>query len=1106
VRARSPVALPVRFEEATWYKDAVIYEVHVRAFRDANGDGVGDFRGLTEKLDYLRDLGVTALWLLPFYPSPLRDDGYDISDYRKVHPSYGTLRDFKALLRAAHDRGLRVITELVLAHTSDEHPWFQRARRAAPGSVERDFYTWSDSPDRYRDARIIFKDFETSNWAWDPLVKQYYWHRFYSHQPSLNYDNPAVRAEMFDVVDHWLEMGVDGLRLDAVPYLFAREGTTSENLPETIGFLRDLRRHVDERFPGRMLLAEANQWPEDAVAYLGDGDTCHMAFHFPLMPRMFMAARQEDRYPIVDILTETPPIPESCQWALFLRNHDELTLEMVTDEERDYMYRVYAEDPQARVNVGIRRRLAPLLGNDRNLIEMMNGLLFSMPGTPIIYYGDEIGMGDNIYLGDRDAVRTPMQWDGDRNAGFSEANPQQLYLPVVIDPEYQTQAVNVAAQEANSSSLLWWMKRLIALRNRYSAFARGSFEVLRSDNRKVLAFLRRLGDETILVAVNLSRFTQAAELDLADLLGTVPVELFGGSEFPQVGDLPYLLTLGPHGFYWFSLERRGAEARPLGQLSTPGPWSSVFTRQRDQVCALLIEDLPNRRWFRAKSRRIRAIEIVDATPVARGDDGTARFVLLLIDVAFDRGPSERYAVPLTFLTGERASEIARHQPESVVGELAVGGVPGLLVDATVEPSFATAALNFVARRRQLPVSKGRLVGVPTPAFRRTTEGLGDDPAVVALGADQSNTSLGVGNRVVIKLLRHIEAGINPDVEIGRYLNDTARFPHAPTIAGHLEFREHHVRGPASTVLIVEQLIANEGDGWHYVLDALARGLEEVVARAGDRSPKVSMPASLFDAARSEPPPDDLLVGPHLQWVDLLGRRTAELHLALSSSLAADFVPEPLGAIDRQAMVHAARGVLRRAVHDARALRGDHPRLAEVLDREVEIRARLDEIRAVTSPGSKIRVHGDYHLGQVLWTGKDFVVIDFEGEPARPLATRRLRRPALVDVAGMIRSFDYAARMAARRLGRDLLSTRDPERIEPLLTSWYRWVAGSFLRSYFATAGDAPFLPGTEEDRRSVLEFALLEKAIYEVGYEANNRPEQIEIPARGVIELLGPRG
>ncbi len=667
-------------DHSTWYKDAVIYELHVRAFHDGNGDGVGDFKGLVEKLDYLQGLGVTALWLLPFYPSPLRDDGYDISDYRQVHPSYGTLRDFRLFLREAHRRGMRVITELVLAHTSDQHPWFQRARHARPGSSHRDFYVWSDTPDRFADARVIFKDFESSNWSFDPVAGAYFWHRFYSHQPSLNYDSALVRQSMFDVVDFWLSMGVDGLRLDAVPYLYAREGTTSENLPETFDFLRQLRAHVDARFQDRMLLAEANQWPEDAVEYMGRGDMCHMAFHFPLMPRMFMAARQEDRFPIVDILAEIPSKPPDCQWALFLRNHDELTLEMVTDEERDYMYRAYAQDPQARVNVGIRRRLAPLLGNDRKLIEMMNGLLFSMPGTPIIYYGDEIGMGDNIYLGDRNSVRTPMQWNSDRNAGFSDANPQRLYLPVVIDPEYHSQAINVEAQNQNPNSLLWWMKRLIALRQRYKAFGRGTLEILLPENRKVFAFIRHFEDERILCVFNLSRHVQCAELDLSSLRGAVPVELSGNQEFPPIGELPYFITLGPHGFYWFSLEYEPDELqreRPV--FSTLGRWDTIFEApSRRRFETWLPTYLLERRWFGQKSRTITSATIVDTVPIPASASGTSRpeadrsapaAHLVIVQLELEFGAPERYVLPLAYVEGSEAEEMRKWHADAVVADL-----------------------------------------------------------------------------------------------------------------------------------------------------------------------------------------------------------------------------------------------------------------------------------------------------------------------------------------------------------------------------------------------------------------------------------------------------
>src|SRR5579862_4561171 len=519
---------------------------------------MGDFPGLTQKLDYLRDLGVTAVWVLPFNPSPWRDDGYDISDYTGVHPAYGTLKDFHSFLKEAHNRGLRVITELVLNHTSDQHPWFQRSRRSPPRSVWRNFYVWSDTPNKYLDARIIFRDFESSNWSWDPVAKAYYWHRFYSHQPDLNYDSPEVRGAILKAMEFWLDLGVDGFRLDAVPYLYEREGTNCENLPETHAFLKELRKHVDSKYPGRLILAEANQWPEDAISYFGQGDECHMAFHFPLMPRLFMSTRMEDRYPVTDILQLTPPIPDNCQWAIFLRNHDELTLEMVTDEERDYMYRVYAEDTRARINLGIRRRLAPLLGNSRRKIELINSLLFSLPGTPIIYYGDEIGMGDNFYLGDRNGVRTPMQWSPDRNAGFSRADPQQLYLPPIMDPIYGYEAVNIEAQTRDRSSLLNWMKRMLLVRKSSQAFGRGTLRIIRPGNRKVFVYLRHYGEDTILCVVNLARSAQPVEIDLSEFKGAVPIELLGSTPFPPIGELPYFLTLPGHGFYWFRLSREAA--------------------------------------------------------------------------------------------------------------------------------------------------------------------------------------------------------------------------------------------------------------------------------------------------------------------------------------------------------------------------------------------------------------------------------------------------------------------------------------------------------------------------------------------------------------------
>ena len=652
--------------DALWYKDAVIYELHVKTFCDSGGDGMGDFRGLIEKLDYFQELGITAVWLLPFYPSPLRDDGYDIADYFDVNPNFGTLDDFRAFLDAAHERNLRVITELVINHTSDQNPWFQKSRRAPSGSPERDFYVWSETPEKYKDARIIFKDFETSNWAWDPVAKAYYWHRFYSHQPDLNFDNPAVHEAVEKVCDFWLGLGVDGLRLDAVPYLYEREGTICENLPETHDYLRKLRAHVEAKFPNRMLLAEANQWPEDAAAYFGKGDESHMNFHFPLMPRMFMALQMEDRFPIIDILEQTPSIPGTCQWAMFLRNHDELTLEMVTDEERDYMYRVYASDPHARINLGIRRRLAPLLANSRRKIELLNTLLLSMPGTPIIYYGDEIGMGDNFYLGDRNGCRTPMQWSPDRNAGFSRANPQQLYLPVTIDPEYHYEAVNVENQQKNLSSLLWWMRRVIAMRKNFKAFSRGSLEFLYPDNAKVLAFLRRNENQTILVVVNLSRFAQSAELDLSRFSGFVPMEVFSRNLFRPIKKSRYVITLGPHAYYWFALQAPTEGRRTLKKPLVPTIHARAELHtllndgQREQ---LENEILPNyiqtRRWFGSKARTLRHLRVIEH-PAVSSDADAGR--LWFVEVSYLDGPTETYALPVKIASGDAARAVLRDHP------------------------------------------------------------------------------------------------------------------------------------------------------------------------------------------------------------------------------------------------------------------------------------------------------------------------------------------------------------------------------------------------------------------------------------------------------------
>jgi len=1107
--------------DGLWYKDAIIYQLHVRAFHDSNNDGVGDFRGLMQKLDYLQDLGVTALWLLPFYPSPLRDDGYDIADYTGVHPAYGTLRDFQAFLREAHRRGLRVITELVLNHTSDQHPWFQRARSAQPGSRERDFYVWSDTPDKYSGARIIFKDFEASNWTWDAQAGAYYFHRFYSHQPDLNFENPETRRALLQVLDHWLGMGVDGLRLDAVPYLYESEGTSCENLPQTHDYLRDLRRHVDERFPNRVLLAEANQWPEDAIAYFGAGDECHMAFHFPLMPRLFMAVHMEDRFPVIDIMQQTPPIPDDCQWAVFLRNHDELTLEMVTDEDRDYMYRVYAQDAEARVNLGIRRRLSPLLSNNRRRIELMNGLLFSLPGAPIIYYGDEIGMGDNIYLGDRNGVRTPMQWSGDRNAGFSRANPQRLYSPAIMDPEYHYGTVNVEAQQNNPHSLLWWTRRLIALRKRYKAFGRGSIEFLFPENRKVLAFVRRFEDETMLFVANLSRFVQYVQLDMSAYKGSVPVELFGLSEFPPVGDLPYFITLGPHAFYWFSLEKRGVEKggpaeapRPAGVpvlasvASNNGLLESI---PRSALEGTLPQYLRSRRWFGGKARPIKSAQILDAVAMTGANHGPEAH-LLLIQLTYIDGEPDVYLLTIAAARGVESERILKEMPDSIIARVKAGAQKpeALLYEAIDDKRFTAQLLNSIARRRRFKGSAGEVSASPTEAFRRLRGGADAALDPSPMSAEQSNTSIVYGDKLILKVFRRPEQGVNPDLEVGRVLTEQRPSVQVPSVAGFIEYRRNG--GEPMTLGILQAYVPNEGDAWHFTLDNISTYFERVLSKTSDSDAGSALPpyAHLVDLSDQDVPYEVRdLIGPYLQSVGLLGRRTAELHLALAASRAPGFEPEPFTPLYQRSLYQSARGLmaavfpaLQRQLGRVPEGAGEDARL--VLGLEEETLRRFQTILNRQLSGMRIRCHGDYHLGQVLFTGKDFAIIDFEGEPARPLSQRRLKKSPLIDVAGMLRSFSYAAHASLRgQIARGIVAPERVQEMERWAYVWHRWVGATFLREYRQVMAESSVLPVGHDELRVLLDVLVLEKTLYEVNYELNNRPDWVGIPLRGVLQELG---
>ncbi len=1085
--------LPV---DPLWYKDAVIYELHVKTFHDSNGDGIGDFRGLIEKLDYLQDLGVTAIWILPFYPSPLRDDGYDIADYFDVNPNYGTLADFKAFLAAAHARGLRVITELVINHSSDQNPWFQKSRRAMAGTGDpsyKDFYVWSDTPEKYQGARIIFKDFETSNWSWDPVAKAYYWHRFYSHQPDLNFDNPAVHEAVTKVLDFWLDMGVDGLRLDAVPYLFERDGTSCENLAETHVYLKKLRAHMDARYEGRMLLAEANQWPEDAVAYFGDGDESHMNFHFPLMPRMFMSLQMEDRFPIIDIMDQTPAIPETCQWAMFLRNHDELTLEMVTDEERDYMWRVYATDKTARINLGIRRRLAPLLANSRRKIELLNILLFSMPGTPVLYYGDEIGMGDNFYLGDRNGVRTPMQWSPDRNAGFSKANPQQLYLPITIDPEYHYEAINVENQQKNLSSLLWWMRRVIAMRKNFKAFSRGSLEFLHPENSKVLAFLREFEGETVLVIANLSRFSQAVELDLSRFAGCSLMEVFSQNFFPAIKDTPYAITLGPHANFWFALRSQPDAARGLGERVVPmleaAPVLATVLGDgmRGRFEREILPDYIRRcRWFGAKARTVREMRIAEQITIGEPEANTQFW---LVQVSYIDGAAETYSLPVHLAIGEAAHNVSQAAPQAVIARFA-GADEAVLHDAMWDNAFRENLFRAIMERRSFGGRLGEMSGVPGSALVGQTT----IPASQVLTAEQSNSSVLFENKFFLKLYRKLEDGVNPDVEITSFLTEKRQFANVPAFAGAIEYRR--AKSEPTVVCLLQAAAANEGDAWALTLDAVGRYYERVLGRKADLQEKTLPKAELLG---------DLIGGVYTEKAKLLGQRTGELHLALAGDAEEPaFAPEPFNALAQRSVFQSMRGSLRRAFdllekklpNLPEAFRGE---AEEVLAAEERILAREQRILDQRSAATKIRIHGDYHLGQALYTGKDFVILDFEGEPARALSERKLKRSALRDVAGMMRSFQYAAYSA---LWQPAMRPEDIPFLERWADIWYREMSAVFLQSYLAAAADASFIPKDKAEFQVLLEAYLLDKAVYEVGYELNNRPDWVVIPIRGIKHIL----
>ena len=1081
MNAQTKTAAIATAADPLWYKDAIIYQLHVKSFFDSNDDGIGDFPGLISKLDYIADLGVNTIWLLPFYPSPRLDDGYDISEYRDVHPDYGTLADFRQFVRMAHARGIRIITELVVNHTSDKHPWFQRARRANPGSAWREYYVWSATDQKYAGTRIIFVDTERSNWTWDPVANAYYWHRFYSHQPDLNFDNPHVIKAVLSVMRFWLQLGVDGLRLGAVPYLVEREGTNNENLPETHKILKRIRAEVDNAFPGRMLLAEVNQWPEDTKDYFGDGDECHMAFHFPLMPRMYMAIAREDRSPISDIMRQTPQIPEPCQWAVFLRNHDELTLEMVTDSERDYLWQTYASDRRARLNLGIRRRLAPLLEGDRRRVELMNSLLLSLPGTPVIYYGDEISMGDNIHLGDRDGIRTPMQWSSDRNGGFSRADPAALVLPPIMDPLYGYGAVNVEAQSRDPHSVLNWMRRMFAVRTRHPAFGRGSLTLLYPKNRKILAYLRENETDTLLCVANVAHSPQAVELDLSQFVGRVPVELNAGALFPPIGELTYLLTLPPYGFYWFALAP--ASDWPSWHTPAPEPLPEFVTMViRDNLAKALStssrnlieqESLPQyiakRRWFGLKDQAIEKTRIANYTVISGGDP---EIMLTEIEVR-TKGAESRWLLPLAILWEDETSAALPNR--LALARVRRGRRLGLLTDAFALPTFAHCIIAALAAGREFKNPEGTLRFQPTAAGLQPLRA-GVEAEVNWLSAEQSNSSLTVGDTVMLKIFRRISAGQHPETEMSHYLTAQG-FANAPLLLGDIV--QVADDGTPHTLAVALGFVRNQGDAWSWILDHLTRALDSLAPN--DSEFDVLSDCETIAAA--------------------IGARLGEMHAVLARETSDQaFAPTAADANDAAGWARKTEERLDKAFAATNGMRDwsrnqDRERATELLKLRARIGTVIKQLAKSGSGTLMTRIHGDFHLGQVLVASGDAYIIDFEGEPATSIPERRAKTSPLRDVAGLLRSIDYAGAALIDGTGIGAAPIDETQR-DRLIAEFRTRASRAFLKSYWTARGS-----GARTGERELLDLFLIEKAAREITYEAANRPTWLGVPLAGLLSL-----
>ncbi|MFO8068048.1 MAG: maltose alpha-D-glucosyltransferase [Bacteroidales bacterium] len=1079
-----------------WYKDAIIYQLHVRSFYDSNGDGIGDFKGLIQKLDYIQSLGVNTLWLLPFYPSPLKDGGYDIADFKNIHPSYGSLADFKRFVKEAHSRGLRIITELVINHTSSAHKWFQRARKSKPGSAYRDFYVWSDTTDKYKDARIIFQDFEVSNWTYDHEAKAYYWHRFYSHQPDLNFENPRVQEEILKILDFWFNIGVDGFRLDAVPYLFEEEGTNCENLPETHQYLKKLRKYVDRNFKDKLLLAEANQWPNDSRAYFGKGDECHMAFHFPLMPRLYMALRMEDRFPVADIIEQTPQIPDNCQWAIFLRNHDELTLEMVSDEERDYMYNTFAKDPQKRVNVGIRRRLFPLFGGDTRSIELLNFLLFSMPGTPIIYYGDEIGMGDNYYLGDRDGVRTPMQWSPDKNAGFSYADPQKLFLPVVIDNNYHYTSVNVENHERNPSSFLWWKRRVIAKRKQYKAFGRGSINFINSNNPKILAFTREFEDEKILVIVNLSRYSQHVELDLHEYAGNIPIEAFSHNEFPMITDEPWAFSMQFKNYFWFELQKseKKEDKKVVNQdviSLNEKQWTTPDKSFQKTIKNVLYDFILRSKWFKGNVRKLRDVKIIDIF-ILNSRKIPAYLFMIQMDLIEDN--KDIFLMPVSLALNNRMLEIKSKYPDAIISQINYEGEKGILYDGVHDNLLLENILSLIQRRSKLKGIYGNIEGSSGSRLKKAAAVQSNTKPQVA-AFKRSNTSIIFGDKYFFRLYRNIQIGENPDVELIKNITRHTAFDNIAPYLGRLDYKNPSFEDTSLGLLV--DLIPNAESAWEMTQTAIERFFDKVLSEKEDYDLKG--PSYNINI-------EEVIEPFFLEMVALLGARTAQMHKSLSSVKdIKKFEPEPFSLLYQKSLYQSLRSFVKRNISHIKAnIDKLNPEiqisLQDIIEQQGDflnyIQQTLESEKINTW---KIRIHGNYKLDKLLFTGKDFVITDFEGEVENPLSLRKLKHSPFKDTATILSSFHYAINRGY--FNRKEFVPANDNFLQLLTEKWYEKISETFLDSYIKEANNCGFMPEKTEQINKLLNLYIFEKAIKEIRVFMDEEPESLTIPIKALQKI-----